>query len=815
MNIKIAVAGQPNCGKSTIFSMLSGIRQHIANYPGVTVDKKSGFFSYKDLDIEMVDLPGTYSFSSYSLEEKVAKKAVIEENPDLIINILDASNLKRNLYLTFQLLEIGKPVMVVLNMADIAQKRGIIIDKDKLSKMLGCPVVLASGTKKIGKDEILETIYNISHNNYKYSEFKLNYEELEPIINEVENAINGEYSASKRWLAIKALENDSVVFDIVRDKNEDFEGFVGLKIDEFQKEHNLNIESFLASFRYDSAQIVFSDTVKQTNEGKITLTEKIDKVVLNRWLSFPILLLIIIAIYELSIVKGYEITNYTWPLLASIKNFVIDITPAADITQTHLISDFALWIVNSMNALLNYLPIFFILFALIAILEDVGYMPRMAFILDRVFRKFGLHGQSTLPLVLGGAFVGGCAVPGLMSTKGIADERARLATIFTVPLMNCLSKVPFYTLLLGAFFPTKMGLMMFYISTITVFTALIFARLLTSTILKTRETAPFVMELPAYHLPTIKGVIGRACERVWVYIKKVCTVVLAVAIVLFALLQFPGIGKEAKEQFLKQEQVALVKFDKKISKTKQYENLKNRKEVSELLNYYDSYRAKKMAGGKNVDEKFKAKNEFFYTIIKPESKDEKTINKELRNLSKARNKILREQKALSIENSLLGMAGRAIEPISKFAGFDWKINVAFLASFAARESAVATVGSIYETGKADSLRPEEMIRVGSGYTPLHAVAIIIFMLLSPPCIAAMVVVKLQSNSWKFMILATLLPFALGLVLAALVFSLGTILGASGLVAMSVYYVVIVAITIILGLIPEKRRNWQGGLENKI
>ncbi|MCZ6167410.1 ferrous iron transport protein B [Campylobacter ureolyticus] len=815
MNIKIAVAGQPNCGKSTVFSMLSGIRQHIANYPGVTVDKKSGFFSYEDLDIEMVDLPGTYSFSSYSLEEKVAKRAVIEENPDIIMNILDASNLKRNLYLTFQLLEIGKPVMVVLNMADIAQKRGIIIDKDKLSKMLGCPVVLASGTKKIGKDEILETIYNISHKNYKYSEFKLNYEELEPIINEVENAINGEYNASKRWLAIKALENDSVVFDIVRDKNEDFEGFVGLKIDEFQKEHNLNIESFLASFRYDSAQIVFSDTVKQTNEGKITLTEKIDKVVLNRWLSFPILLLIIIAIYELSIVKGYEITNYTWPLLASIKNFVIDITPAADITQTHLISDFALWIVNSMNALLNYLPIFFILFALIAILEDVGYMPRMAFILDRVFRKFGLHGQSTLPLVLGGAFVGGCAVPGLMSTKGIADERARLATIFTVPLMNCLSKVPFYTLLLGAFFPTKMGLMMFYISTITVFTALIFARLLTSTILKTRETAPFVMELPAYHLPTIKGVIGRACERVWVYIKKVCTVVLAVAIVLFALLQFPGIGKEAKEEFLKQEQDVLVKFDKKISKTKQYENLKNRKEVSELLNYYDSYRAKKMAGGKNVDEKFKAKNEFFYTIIKPESKDEKTINKELRNLSKARNKILREQKALSIENSLLGMAGRAIEPISKFAGFDWKINVAFLASFAARESAVATVGSIYETGKADSSRPEEMIRDGSGYTPLHAVAIIIFMLLSPPCIAAMVVVKLQANSWKFMILATLLPFALGLILAALVFSLGTILGASGLVAMSVYYVIVVAITIILGLIPEKRRNWQGGLENKI
>ena len=576
-----------------------------------------------------------------------------------------------------------------------------------------------------------------------------------------------------------------------------------------------NIESFLAAFRYDSAELVTSKCLKETKKETLTLTDKIDKIVLNRWLSFPILFLIIVAIYELAIVQGYAITNYTWPILASIKNFVVDITPAPDIINTSLISDFAVWIVNSMNALLNYLPIFFILFALIAILEDVGYMPRMAFILDRVFKKFGLHGQSTLPLVLGGAFVGGCAVPGLMSTKGIADDRARLATIFTVPLMNCLSKVPFYTLLLGAFFPTQIGIMMFYISTVTIFTAMILAKILTSTVLKTRETAPFIMELPTYHVPTIRGVFGRALERVWVYIKKVVTVVLAVAVILFALLQFPGLGKEDKAKFDSQESIALQDFDKSIKESIYYESFDERAEVSKLLNAYDAYRAKKMAGAKGVDEKFEAEDKLIFTILRPQGdKDATTINRALRKLSNERNRILREQKNIKIEKSLLGRAGKALEPVTQYAGFDWKINVAFLASFAARESAVATVGSIYETGK--SQRPEEMVREGSGYTPLHAVAIIIFMLLSPPCIAAMVVVKLQSNSWKFMLLAMLSPFALGMIVSATVFSLGAFFGASGFVAMSVYYFTTVGVALLLGFLPEKRRNWHGGLsKNKI
>ncbi|ASM39198.1 MAG: ferrous iron transport protein B [Campylobacter sputorum] len=813
-NVKIALAGQPNCGKSTIFSMLSGIRQHIANYPGVTVDKKSGFFSYKDLEIEMVDLPGTYSFSSYSLEERVAKEFILKEDPDIILNVVDASNLKRNLYLTFQLLEIGKPVIVILNMIDVAQRRGIEINATKISDMLKCPVVVASGFKKIGKNEILKAIDEVYNKFYSYEEFMINYEELEPFIAKLEGVIDNDYNIKNRWLAIKALENDSVVYDLLKDKNESFEKLAKKEIGLFKKTFNKNTENFLATFRYDSADIVSSNCTKETKKGKETFTDKVDKIVLNRWLSFPILFLIIVGIYQLSIVFGYHLTNYTWPLLAALKNFVTDILPATDIAHVPMITDLGIWLINSLNALLNYLPIFFILFALIAILEDVGYMPRMAFILDRVFRKFGLHGQSTLPLVLGGAFVGGCAVPGVMATKGIADERARMATIFTVPLMNCLAKVPFYTLLLGAFFKEHMSLVMFYISTITIFTALIIAKVLTMTLLKTRETAPFVMELPAYHIPTFKGVIFRACERVWIYIKKVCTIVLAVAIVLFALLQFPGLNHEQRVEFKANENQILATFDKKISKTKYYENFNTRENISELLNFYDSYKSKKMAGSKGVDEDFKKENELFYSIIKPSSddKDAKLINKELRKLSKGRDRILREEKNIRIENSLLGMTGRALEPISKFAGFDWKINVAFLSSFAARESAVATLGSIYETGKQDNARAEDMMAQNSGYTPLHAAAIIIFMLLTPPCIATMVVVKLQTNSYKWMLLALFIPFTLAMIMATFVFSIGNALNLSGLTAMSGYYVCIVLIALILGLVPEKRINWQGGLK---
>ncbi|MFW2610301.1 ferrous iron transport protein B [Aliarcobacter butzleri] len=815
-NLKTVLAGQPNCGKSTIFNLVSGIEQHIANYPGVTVDKKVGFFKYQDYKIQMVDLPGTYSFSSYSLEERVAKEYIINENPDIIVNVVDASNLKRNLYLTFQLLEMGLPVIVVLNMMDVAARREIKIDSQKISSMLNCPVVQASGAKGIGGDEIMKSVVSLYENKTNFEEFKINYEELESFILEIEEQIKDSTSnLSKRWLAIKALEGDETIIKYLNNEFPTIKDTLEKQNSLFETRYDKNIVTFLATFRYDSAEIIYQKTVKHENKNQETLTDKADKIVLNRFLALPILFTLMFLVYEISIVMGYKLTDYTWPILASFKNLVIDFMPEANFTDVPMITDFAIWMVNSANALLNYIPIFFILFALIAIMEDVGYMPRMAFILDRVFRKFGLHGQSTLPLVLGGAMVGGCAVPGVMSTKGIADERARMATILTVPYMNCLAKVPFYTLLLAAFFRTDMAIMMFYISTITVFSALIVAKILTTTVLKNRETAPFVMELPPYHLPTLKGVVIRSSQRVWLYIKKVVTIVLAVAIVLFALLQFPGLSDESKVKFENMSNNALSEFDLQIKDSTYYEHINSKEKVSQLLNYYDNYRTKKMINSSDsVDESFIKQNELFYKFIRPIKDEEaKKVNNALKKLSNDRKNILREIKNEKVETSLLGMAGKSIEPLTKYAGFDWKINVAFLSSFAARESAVATLGSLYENNKADNQRAEEAMAQNSGYTPLHATAIIIFMLLTPPCIATMIVVKMQTNSFKWMLFAIFFPIGLGIISSAIIFTLGNMYSWSGFEAMTYYYIVVLLITLILGLYPNKSINWKGGLKN--
>lgn len=817
--IKVALAGQPNCGKSTIFNMVSGIEQHIANYPGVTVDKKVGFFKYEEYKVEMVDLPGTYSFSSYSLEERTAKEFIIDESPDIIVNVIDASNLKRNLYLTFQLLEIGIPVIVVLNMMDVAKRRGIEVDSKKIALMLHCPVIEAIGSRGVGGQEVMKSIIATHENRENYEEFKINYEELEPHISLIEKEFEGTTSnLKKRWQAIKVLEGDTTIIERLKQNIPNIEETAKQEERIFHERYDRDFPSFLASVRYESADIICHKSLVEKNIKKETWTDKADKILLNRYLAIPILIFIMFLVYEISIVWGYKLTDYTWPLLAAIKNFVVDILPSADIIDVPMITDFGIWMVNSANALMNYIPIFFILFALIAIMEDVGYMPRMAFILDRVFRKFGLHGQSTLPLVLGGAMVGGCAVPGVMATKGIADERARMATILTVPYMNCLAKVPFYTLILGAFFKPDMALMMFFISTVTLFIALIVAKIFTSTILKTRETAPFLMELPPYHIPTFKGVIIRATQRVWVYIKKVVTIVLAVAIILFAMLQFPGLSVESQAKYDAQVETMLQKFDKKLETNSYYKEIDTREEVSSLLNYYDAYRAKRMVAtskesAKAIDEEYLERNAIYYKFLKPKSdKDAKKINKNLRKLSKERKRILRNVKNEKIENSLLGMTGKFVEPVTQYAGFDWKINVAFLSSFAARESAVATLGSIYENNKADGMRAEEAMALNSGYTPLHAIAIIIFMILTPPCIATMIVVKIQAGSYRWMIFAIFFPVILGIIISSLVFSLGSIYQWSGIEAMSYFYFTVVLLALILGLFPHRSKNWKGGIE---
>ncbi len=810
---KVALAGQPNCGKSTIFNLLAGANQHIANYPGVTVDKKTARIQIEGTKFEFVDLPGTYSFSTYSLEERVAKTFLMDEAPDVIVNVVDAATLRRSLYLTFQLLELGKPVVVVLNMMDVAERRNISIDSASLSELLNVEVVEAIGSRREGRQEIFDAVRRASATK-TVEPFRIDYDALEPYITQLEERIRVETALPQRWLAIKTLEKDQVVLERT--------GISAAEVtdlaDEIHRTHDLDVDQAIARLRYQNADVVFHKCVKEEGGSQDTITARLDRIILNQWLAFPILFGIICAIYQLAIVYGYKLTDYTWPLLAAVKNKIISILPVATSIEVPLITDFGIWMTNSVLALLNYLPIFFILFALIAILEDVGYMPRMAFILDRVFKRFGLHGQSTLPLVLGGAFVGGCAVPGVMSTKGIADDRARLATVLTVPYMNCLAKVPFYTLLLGAFFKDQMSIMMFYISTVTLFIALIVARLLTSTVLKNHETAPFVMELPAYHIPTVRGVLFRACQRVWLYVKKVVTIVVAVAVVLFVLLQYPGVSDEKMAGFHQEGDKAIASFTKKASKTQYAEFVDEPHEVFALLGIYDSYKANRMLATSKeavagMDARYLAENPQLFPLVRPDNKEAKQLNRQLRKLSKVNKRLQIAIKSEKIRNSFLGMFGRALEPLTTYAGFDWRINVAFLSSFAARESAVATLGSIYEKGKSD-LSPEEAFAQDGAYTPIHASSMLLFMILTPPCIATMVVVRLQANSYRWMLFAIFFPIALGIGLSTAAFSLALTLGWTGAEMMRNFYIAVVLTTLILGFLRTKRSGWHVGKMEK-
>jgi ferrous iron transport protein B len=814
----LALAGQPNCGKSTVFNALTGASQHVANYPGVTVEKMTGSYRYDGMKVEVVDLPGTYSLTSYSPEERVSRDFLLHEKPSVVVNIADASNLKRHLYLTFQLLEMGVPLVVDLNMMDVAEKRGIDIDTQELSRQLGAPVVPTAIKKGRGKKELLKSINSVAGSERSPEPFCIDYGSMEPFLTEIENEFSGNGVLSRhypgRWLAIKLVEGDSEARKLIREHHSTpgkvFE-FIENKRQEFESKHNGKPERHIACSRHKVADIISRSCVKPKVASMQPLSDRADAIICHKFLGPLILVGVIYLLYYLSIVQGYNITNYTWPLLAKFRSITESFLPVPGFIDAPLIRSMTLWFVDSINALLNYIPIFFILFGLIAILEDSGYMPRMAFILDRIFNRYGLHGQSTLPMVLGGIYVGGCAVPGVMSCKGIPDERARFATILTIPMLNCLAKVPLYVLMINIYFAKIKGLSMFFISTISLLMVLPVAKVLTLTVLKDKDTAPFIMEMPPYHIPTIRGVLGRAVERVWLFIKKIVTIVAAIAIIIFILLQFPGLSDERKAYYDAEMDRAIAGFYQKIKGNPYAEHVQG-ENLMALVLYWDKYKnAKMMAKGEDaasaVNEKFKAENPVFFKIVQPKKdKEAKNVNKAFKKVISARKKLLREIKKEKIDNSFLGRIGRAMEPYTKYAGFNWRVNVSLLASFAAKESSVATLGALYEQEAEGESLETRMDRGEKGFTPLHALALMLFMVLYPPCVATIIMVKIQTGQIRWMIFSMLFPIVLGIAVAILVFSGGTFLELSGLQAMFAFYGLALAITIGMGFLKNKQET---------
>jgi ferrous iron transport protein B len=537
--------------------------------------------------------------------------------------------------------------------------------------------------------------------------------------------------------------------------------------------------------------------VKRPARAGRTLTDKIDAVALHRIGAPIILALMLFLFYQVAMVFGTKASDWAFPYINLIKVAAQEAFASPDPIRSGLFESLmADGLVGGIVAILYYVPMFFILFALMAILEDSGYMARVAFILDRLLRWFGLHGQSTLPMILGGVVVGGCGVPGVLATRAMKDEKARLVTILIMPLMNCLAKLPFYALIVGLMIaPTAgvhwggrmvlgyQGMALFALSVFSFAVALCVAKLFSHTVVR-GESAPFVMELPVYHLPTVSGVLRRAIERVWLFVKKIVTVVAVVQVGVWFFVTFPGIGFEREAHYDREQAKAQSALLAEVGPGNLYAPLLAGDSLFEALRLQDEVKTAKQTTGENTLRAqlalLQSRNPQLFLIANGGETLEGSVDTKAKAATRALRTYERETKNLriarkkeQIDASFAGWIGKAVEPVSTLAGFEWRMNIAILASFAAKESLVGTLGTIYsvEEEGAGALSAS-VARTEQGWTVWHKLAILIFVALFPPCLATIIVIKNETSSWKWAGFAAAYPIVLGFILAALVFQAG-------------------------------------------
>ena len=538
MSIRIALAGNPNSGKSTLFNALTGSNQYVGNWPGVTVEKKEGKLKGHS-DIVITDLPGIYSLSPYTLEEVVARNYLIQELPDAILNIVDATNLERNLYLTTQLVELGIPVVIALNMMDIIVKNGDKIDVRALEKSLGCKIVEISALKGTGIDEAVSAVIDAAKNTKTVPMHKFSGP-VEHAIAHIEEATEGKFpEAQQHWYAIKIFERDDKIVDQLN-LPADVKAHIEADIVSAEKELDDDAESLITNDRYNYIGEILKGSYTKKKAGELTLSDKIDRIVTNRVLALPIFVVVMFIVYYVSVTTvGTIVTDWTndvfvgeW-LQGSIGGFLEGMGVAGWLTS--LIVD---GIVGGVGAVLGFVPQMLVLFFFLAFLEGCGYMARIAFIMDRLFRRFGLSGKSFIPMMIGT----GCGIPGVMASRTIENERDRRMTIMTTTFIPCGAKLPIIALIAGAFFPGREALVSTSAYFIGVAAIIISGIMLKKTKMFAGDPAPFVMELPAYHMPTLGSILRSMWERGWSFIKKAGTIILLSTIVIWFLQSFSFTG---------------------------------------------------------------------------------------------------------------------------------------------------------------------------------------------------------------------------------------------------------------------------------
>ena len=539
MAIKIALAGNPNCGKTTMFNALTGANQYVGNWPGVTVEKKEGRLKGKrgkGEDIIVTDLPGIYSMSPYTLEEVVSRDYVLKENPDVIIDLVDATNIERNLYLTTQLIETGVPVVIALNMADLLEKRGIKIDVKRLSMLLDCPIIETSALKGEGLDKLIDEAIKTAKKSSVDLPKEIFSKEMEEAVSEVKKVLPESITEDKkRWYAVKFLENDEKVKEATK-LSASAQSVVDSKRQALEKKHDDDMESIVTDERYTFIQKIVNTTVKK-GKDKLTVSDKIDRIVTNRILGIPIFIAIMWLVYYVSVTTvGTFVTDWTNDVfVVAVQDFFSNILGsigAGDMVQGLVIDG----IIGGLGAVLGFVPQMAILFLFLSILEDCGYMVRIAFVMDRVFRHFGLSGKSFIPLLISS----GCGIPGIMASKTIEQDNDRRLTIMTATFIPCGAKLPVIALMGGVIAGETAGYaessfiapLMYFIGIVAVLVAAI---ILKKTKPFSGKPAPFVMELPQYHVPQVKTVLLHVWERLKGFIIKAGTILFLACVVMWFL----------------------------------------------------------------------------------------------------------------------------------------------------------------------------------------------------------------------------------------------------------------------------------------
>lgn len=729
----VALAGNPNAGKTTLFNHLTGARQHVGNYPGITVDHKEGFFSRNGREIRITDLPGTYSLTAYSVEELVARDYLVNENPQVVINIVDASNLERNLYLTCQFMELGVPMVIALNMMDVARDRGISINLEKLEEQLGVPVIPIVARTGEGTDKLIDKTVEVTERQEKWKPLSISYgEDLDESIIELVSVIEAEQFLTDlypaRFIATKYLEDDEQIIA----KGDAFNHDVSLKLkeiaqvvsDHLNRTMDVYPEAIIADHRYGFIKsIIRQDVISHKfDTDRLYTSDKIDKIVTNRLLGPIIMGFILLALYQFTFSWSEVPVQWLESFFGLLGTAVDNLLPDG-MLKSMIISG----IIDGVGGVLGFVPLILFMFFGIAVLEDSGYLARVAFMMDRIFRIFGLHGSSVMPFIVSGGVAGGCAVPGVMATRTLRSPRERMATLLTVPFMNCGAKLPVLALLIGTFFNEHKALYMFLFTVLAWIVALVAAKVLRMTVLRGAPT-PFVMELPPYRLPTCRGLLIHTWERTWQYIKKAGTVILGISILIWAMMTFPTMSPERQELYNQQRDTLSSGYS--VQAVQQVEN--NAQELSiEAVQY-----------------------------------------------QKALNNINRQQDEETLRNSYAGKIGTSLEDISSLAGFDWRTNISLIGGFAAKEVIISTMGTAYSMGitdveDADSLG--KRLKKSENWNRVVALAAMVFIMFYAPCFVTVVCIAKES-SWKWaafsMVSNTIFAFGF----AVVVYQVGTFLG---------------------------------------